>query len=100
MARAVEPRVDWRDGARYRALLGIDRAGLAWEWLRRDPDYVACAARHRAVAGNPDLIREDPAALPWGLHFLRGSGPFGIGSSLAVAGRPRSFGGAGARGCG
>jgi len=87
MARGVEPRADWRDGARYRTLLGIDRAGLAWEWLRRHPAYAACAARHRPAAGDRDLIREDPAALPWGLHFLRAAGPFGIGGSLAVAGR-------------
>jgi len=87
MARSLEPPVDWRDGAQYRALLGIDRAGLAWEWLRRDPAYIACAVRRPPVAGDRDLIREDPAALPWGLHFLRGAGPFGIASSLALAGR-------------
>jgi hypothetical protein len=85
MVRAVEPRVDWRDSAQYRALLGIDSAGLAWEWLRRDPAYAACAARHRLAAGDRDLIREDPAALPWGLHFLRGAAPFGIGGALDVA---------------
>jgi hypothetical protein len=87
MARALEPLVDWRDGAQYRALLGIDRAGLAWEWLRRDPAYIACAAHYRPAAVDRDLIREDPAALPWGLHFLRGAGPFGIGGSIALAGR-------------
>jgi len=86
MARALEPPVDWRDGAPYRALLGIDQAGLAWEWLRRDPAYVACAALHGSGAGDHELIREDPAALPWGLHFLRGAAPFGAGGSLAVAG--------------
>jgi len=86
MARALEPPVDWRDGAQYRSLLGIDRAGLAWEWLRRDPAYVASAAPSRPAAGDRDLIREDPAALPWGLHFLRGPGSVGIGGSLDVAG--------------
>jgi hypothetical protein len=30
---------DW-DGRSYARLRGIDRTGLMWEWLRRDPDYV------------------------------------------------------------
>lgn len=32
---------DWRDALNYARLHGIDRAGLMWEWLRRDPRYVA-----------------------------------------------------------
>ena len=27
---------DWRDAQTYRRLHAIDRAGLMWEWLRRD----------------------------------------------------------------
>jgi hypothetical protein len=34
---------DWRDAARYAALLGADRALFAWEWLRRDPAYRSAA---------------------------------------------------------
>lgn len=31
----------WRDAERYSRLRGIDRAGLMWEWLRRDPSHIA-----------------------------------------------------------
>lgn len=41
MGPGADGRPDWREGAPYRALMGIDAAGLAWEWLRRDPDYAA-----------------------------------------------------------
>jgi len=34
---------DWRDRANYRDLLHLDRAGWAWKWLRRNPDYIARA---------------------------------------------------------
>jgi hypothetical protein len=30
---------DWRDREQYRHMLDLDRAGWAWEWLRRNPDY-------------------------------------------------------------
>ncbi|WP_353850748.1 DUF6499 domain-containing protein [Sphingomonas sp.] len=63
----------WRDGSRYTRLRGIDRAGLMWEWLRRDPDYIAWYARaSRATRGRPAPGLE-PAQ--WGLHFRRESGP-------------------------
>jgi hypothetical protein len=44
---------DWRDAQAYAPLLDIDRSGFAWEWLRRDPCYVAARG-------------EDAAQ--WGLH--------------------------------
>jgi len=31
---------DWRDAEQYRHMLDLDRAGWAWEWLRRNPDYA------------------------------------------------------------
>jgi hypothetical protein len=34
---------DWRDAAAYAPLLGADRSLFAWEWLRRDSDYVEAA---------------------------------------------------------
>ena len=51
---------DWRDAAAYAPVLAADRSILAWEWLRRDPDYVAAADRadHRQWA---------PEAERWGL---------------------------------
>jgi len=54
---------DWRNPAPYAELRGIDRAGLMWEWLRRDPAYVAWhATASRVTRGSAD-----PAG--WGLHF-------------------------------
>ena len=35
--------LDWRDAAAYAPLLDAARSLLAWEWLRRDPLYVAAA---------------------------------------------------------
>ncbi|HEX7693950.1 MAG TPA: DUF6499 domain-containing protein [Sphingomonas sp.] len=65
----------WRDPGSYARLRGIDRAGLMWEWLRRDPAYIAwhaqaSAATRGAAAANPAV--EDPHL--WGVHFRRESG--------------------------
>ncbi|QDX25164.1 hypothetical protein FPZ54_03400 [Sphingomonas suaedae] len=68
--RSASAAGDWRDCRRYRRLLGIDRAGLMWEWLRRDPDYIAWYARASAVTrGSGDDGNCDAAT--WGLHFRR-----------------------------
>ncbi|WP_373285444.1 transcriptional regulator domain-containing protein [Novosphingobium endophyticum] len=61
---------DWRDDRVYERLSGIDRAGLMWEWLRRDPGYVEWHARASRVTGG---ARSVPRG--WGLHFRRRSGP-------------------------
>lgn len=53
----------WRESTAYARLRGIDRSGLMWEWLRRDPDYIVWHAQASSVTrGSPD-----PRA--WGLHF-------------------------------
>jgi hypothetical protein len=39
---------DWRDAAAYAPLLGADRSLFAWEWLRRDPDYIEAADENDA----------------------------------------------------
>lgn len=63
---------DWRDVTRYRDLIGIDRAGLMWEWLRRDLAYVAWYARTSTIARGglaksvPPAVRD---ALSWGLYL-------------------------------
>jgi hypothetical protein len=65
------------------AALRIDRAGWAWEWLRRNPAY----RRDAASASRPErtTLRRDPkiellmlsdrpvAAEHWGVLFLRGA---------------------------
>jgi len=76
MEPGAEGAPGWHGSAPYRALLGIDQAGLAWEWLRRDPTYATCVARGSPRVPPEDDVREDPAALPWGLHFRGGSKPF------------------------
>jgi hypothetical protein len=50
---------DWRNPADYADLAGLDLAGLAWEFLRRNPDY-----RRGHASG---LSAE--AAAAWGLRF-------------------------------
>lgn len=62
---------NWRDAAIYARLRGIDRTGLAWEWLRRDPGYIAWYGRvSDATPGDAtsfDGARVD--ANQWGIHF-------------------------------
>jgi hypothetical protein len=69
-------RPDWRDIEQYRHLLDLDRAGWAWEWLRRRPDYVGDdvdknSRRDLSAKSQPALTRrEQPApARQWGLCF-------------------------------
>jgi hypothetical protein len=80
---------DWRDRRRYTALRGIDRAGMMWEWLRRDPGYVAWYTRAslatRGAAASAEDRADDP--LPWGLHFRGAAGPPGTRSQDHLAGR-------------
>lgn len=62
---------DWRDGTRYAALLGIERAAFAWEWLRRDEGYrreARAVLEDRAAPAAQALQRRDPRAWKWGLH--------------------------------
>ena len=58
---------DWTDGRAYAPLFDVERAGFAWEWLRRQPDYAAAArqALDRAASGEG---LEDRRALAWNLH--------------------------------
>ncbi|QUT05142.1 hypothetical protein KFK14_19395 [Sphingobium phenoxybenzoativorans] len=57
----------WTDPDAYEALREVDRAGIMWEWLRRDPDYI----RWYAEASRTTRGAADPA--DWGLHFRRGA---------------------------
>jgi hypothetical protein len=69
-------RPDWRDIEQYRHLLDLDRAGWAWEWLRRRPGYVGDddgknSSRDLSAKPQPAMIRRvqlDPAR-QWGLCF-------------------------------
>src|SRR5665213_1249175 len=57
--RNVTPACAWQAAAAYLYVLRLDPVCLAWEYLRRNPDYVQdwAAARHGA----------DGPATPWGL---------------------------------
>ena len=54
---------DWRNPAAYAVLRRIDRAGLMWEWLRRDPGYIAWHAQASQITRGPAHSAD------WGLHF-------------------------------
>ncbi len=63
----------WRDEDDYRYLDGADRAGIAWEFLRRNAAYRAAAmagpmpaSEHR---GTVELLSGARSALKWGLLF-------------------------------
>jgi hypothetical protein len=62
---------DWQNPVEYQRLRKIDRAGLMWEWLRRDPGYIAwhCQAS-RATAGQAATTKTPGGTIAdWGLHF-------------------------------
>lgn len=79
------PRANWRDPTNYKSLLTLDRAGWAWEWLRRNPDYIARTNQipTRSPLEQPGtrlrVITTSDAkeARDWGLHFRRSSSPSG-----------------------
>lgn len=73
---------DWRNVDDYRHLLDLDRAGWAWEWLRRHPDYEKGAGGDhgelvpdRKTLTGLTVLRpsQDGRSGSWGLCFRRGS---------------------------
>jgi hypothetical protein len=76
---------DWRSSAIYEYLYELDASELAWEFLRRNPDY------QRDYRANPrtELVADDGAersARTWGLRFRDQSGiAFGSGVPCLVA---------------
>ena len=63
----------WRDPAAYAFTDGLDDAGWAWEFLRRNPAFRAAA---REAAGQPaarGTAMPTPLAA-WGLLFRAGPG--------------------------
>lgn len=68
LARNRAPRIpNWTDGAAYAPLLQVERAGFAWEWLRRQDEYET-AARKALDRCLIDQRLEDRRALAWNLH--------------------------------
>jgi hypothetical protein len=64
---------DWRSAAAYAYLDNLSPSELAWEFLRRNPDYRRDC---RATAANVDQQAEFPELLRlrWGLPFPDRSG--------------------------
>jgi hypothetical protein len=58
---AADSHAPWRATAAYLYTLDLDGPALAWEYLRRNPDYRGswCAGRSRAEAAR------------WGLKYCR-----------------------------
>jgi hypothetical protein len=78
---------EWRDARFYARLRGIDRAGLMWEWLRRDPGYIAWYTRASTATrgtGTSGLAPGDDPVL-WGIHFRRAAGGRGPGCAAPLA---------------
>ncbi|MFQ6548567.1 transcriptional regulator domain-containing protein [Aestuariibius sp. 2305UL40-4] len=59
---------NWRDETNYDYIENLDASGLAWECLRRNPDYRAAF---------PNMTENEAAA--WGLRFPRRSRAQGDG---------------------
>lgn len=65
---SVVPPGQWRDEVAYRAIVAGGRSALAWELLRRDPNYVA-AFRGPSNAPSRVVTANAASSSRWGLHF-------------------------------
>jgi hypothetical protein len=69
----MPPVPDWRSAAAYAYLDELNPAELAWEFLRRNPDYQRdYRAAALDAAGQPEF--PEPLILQWGLRFRGRSG--------------------------
>ena len=62
---------DWRSRIAYQYATTLEPAGLAWEFLRRNPDYRTA---YEAAPAQADDGTDGPARR-WGLRFPGGSKP-------------------------
>lgn len=86
--RAVLPPGSWRDARAYAELAATGTRGVAWELLRRYPDYPG-----GGDPGDGPLTAADTAfTARWGLHFCGGSVPSCVRRTAAMVGRPRLIG--------
>ena len=102
----ISPRADWRDPESYKPLIDLDRAGWAWEWLKRNPDFATAAGglpqvspplrpsatEPRLKAAQPRILRiQNPGPFEqWGVFFHHWRCPAGYGRLLAA--RSQSIG--------
>ena len=67
------PAPDWQNPDRYTAVSEVDRAGLAWEFVRRDPHYRDIVISDEDIgdrASRVTILPDEPPPLDaWGLSF-------------------------------
>jgi len=79
----------WRDQQSYDYVDALTTEGLAWEYLRRSPDYQQ--QYNTLVAKGLDNASFDLAAQRrWGLRFPGATGPFRSGAIGILVKRSRS----------
>ena len=78
---------DWRKKTDYAAIEDFTRRELAWEYLRRNPDFKR---DQRRIKKKTEPAAADAVAQTWGLRFRDGSKPRCEGSrGVLVAFRQR-----------
>ncbi|MDO8972411.1 transcriptional regulator domain-containing protein [Reyranella sp.] len=77
-------RPDWRSPDYVDALKNLDRAGFAWEFLRRNPAY---RDDYAGIAEDPDKseLSSETVGGNWGLSFRLQSGPQWVGGAGFMA---------------
>jgi hypothetical protein len=64
---------DWRSEERYADVQACSAAALAWEFLRRNPDYTEEFARDGRDASSGRTDADGVRLARWGLSFRRSS---------------------------
>ena len=62
-------RFDWRDAESYEEALSFDAPALAWEFLRRNPDYRADHHRITSLESAAHHTELSEFRRKWGLNF-------------------------------
>ena len=64
-------RTEWRSPGAYEELRFLDAPGFAWEYLRRNPQFVRNRAKLERAAARGALLRSDADefAQRWGVRF-------------------------------
>lgn len=94
----VRLRRNWRDNRAYEPLLADDRRAWAWEWLSRNAEFTAAAAKAamalHVLRMDPPLavvaMADDEKLAPWGLHCCIARASFRESACRALARRLRS----------
>lgn len=68
------PKPDWRSSSAYDHIRKINASGLAWEFLRRNPDYRRDYRRYRHIVDQTEIA---VALRRWGVRFRGRPGPPG-----------------------